>query len=54
MGTYIPGTPEERSLMMKAVGINQLSELFGDVPKELMLEKLTYPRACRNLRLLPR
>lgn len=49
MGTYIPGTPEERSLMMKAVGINQLSELFGDVPKEMMLEKLNLPKGMSEL-----
>ena len=49
MGTYIPNTPEERNEMMKAVGINDLSQLFDMVPREMLVEKLNLPPGMSEL-----
>ena len=54
MGTYIPGTKEERKEMMQAVGISDLSELFDAVPKEMLLEKLNLPEGMSELEVSKR
>lgn len=37
MASFIPSTPEERLEMLKAIGLNDYSELYKDVPAEMML-----------------
>ncbi len=38
MASFIPSTPEERLEMLKAIGLSDYSELYKDVPAEMILE----------------
>jgi glycine dehydrogenase subunit 1 len=39
MKTYLSTTSEDRELMLKAIGVNSVDDLFADIPKEVRLEK---------------
>ena len=43
MGSYIPNTPEELQAMRASVGITDSKELFEEIPKEMMVDKLDIP-----------
>jgi glycine dehydrogenase subunit 1 len=40
MSKYTPHTKEDLEVMLKAIGVNSLDELYQDAPKELMLKEL--------------
>lgn len=43
MSTYTPHTECEKSAMLCALGLKDLDELYGSVPKEFLLKKLDLP-----------
>ncbi|MDD4081678.1 MAG: aminomethyl-transferring glycine dehydrogenase, partial [Eubacteriales bacterium] len=38
MGSFLPTTAGERQEMLKAIGLEQLKELYRDVPESVLLE----------------
>ena len=36
---FIPNTDQDRKLMLSDIGVNKVSELFKDIPVELMLKE---------------
>ncbi|CRZ33612.1 glycine dehydrogenase subunit 1 [Herbinix hemicellulosilytica] len=38
MGTYVPNTKEEQQAMLKAIGLNNMDELFDVIPKEVRIK----------------
>ncbi|MEG1427771.1 MAG: aminomethyl-transferring glycine dehydrogenase, partial [Oscillospiraceae bacterium] len=38
MGSYVPNSPAVQREMLNAVGVSTLEELYGSVPKEMLLE----------------
>lgn len=38
MGSYLPTTPQERQEMLKAIGLNEIKDLFVDVPESMLLK----------------
>lgn len=49
MANFIPHTQEERKEMLEKIGINDLSELFSSVPKEMIVDKLNLPKGKSEL-----
>jgi len=50
MTNYIPHSDADRSTMMKSVGIQSMSELFADIPKDKLLNKpLNIPDAMPEM-----
>ena len=39
MGSYVPNTPEERQEMLRAIGLHDFRELYGDVPATMYLDR---------------
>ena len=39
MGSYVPNTPEERQEMLRAIGLHDFRELYGDVPASMYLDR---------------
>ena len=39
MSRYIPNTQDERQKMLEEIGYSSIEELFGDIPKEIRLDK---------------
>lgn len=37
MKSYVPNTPAERKEMLKAIGLESMDQLFGDIPEDLKL-----------------
>ena len=49
---YIPVTCEQREAMLRAVGVNNVDELFADIPESARLEKgLDLPDGMGELEL---
>ena len=40
LGGYIPVTPEEQGQMLKAVGLNNMEDLYQDVPEAIRLDRI--------------
>ena len=38
--SYLPHTPEDRRAMLDAIGVSEVMDLFVDIPKELLLDRL--------------
>jgi glycine dehydrogenase subunit 1 len=52
---YIPNSPEERSEMLKAMGLGSAEELFDSIPEDLRLKRpLNTPAALSEIELLER
>ena len=52
---YIPNSPEERSEMLRIVGLNSAEELFDSIPSDILLrEHLKTPAALSEMELLAR
>jgi len=52
---YIPNSPEERSEMLKAMGLGSAEELFDSIPADLRLKRsLNTPAALSEIELLDR
>ena len=50
---YIPHTQRDQERMMRAVGIDDVDELFGDIPGSLKLEKaLDLPEPLSEMELI--
>ncbi len=55
MGVYIPVTVGERERMMETIGISSASELFGDLPHEVLLSRpLDIPSGMAEAEVLRR
>lgn len=39
MNNYLPITAEDKDIMLKAIGVNSVDDLFEDIPKEVRLER---------------
>lgn len=39
MHPYLPLTAEDKELMLKAIGVNSIDELFADIPKDVRLDR---------------
>lgn len=39
MNPYLPITAEDKDIMLKAIGVNSVDDLFEDIPKEVRLER---------------
>ena len=54
MIAYLPHTEEDIKMMLDAIGITDIEQLFADIPRELTLEKpLEIPCQLPRLRQLP-
>ena len=53
MGSYVPSTAEQRSLMLKAVGVPSFEALYRDVPENMRLEEgaLNIPSGISEMEL---
>lgn len=40
MKSYVPNTVKEREEMLKAIGLDSMDQLFGDIPADLKLDRL--------------
>ena len=50
MGSFIPATDQDRKEMLSAIGINSIEDLFGQLPKEVMLQDgLNLPRGMSEM-----
>ncbi len=50
MGSFIPATDQDRKEMLSAIGINSIEDLFGQLPKEVMLKDgLNLPRGMSEM-----
>ncbi len=50
MGHYLPHTPQERQEMLAAVGCTSMDDLFGELPREVLLkEPLQLPKGQNEL-----
>ena len=49
---YIPNTPTDKQLMLKAIGVASASELFKDIPEGHRISKLDIPEAVAELDLI--
>ena len=38
MGSYVPSTREERQGMLEAIGLQEYSDLYRDVPRDMLLD----------------
>jgi glycine dehydrogenase subunit 1 len=47
--TYLPHTDDERALMLEAIGVAALEDLFQDVPTEARFPELNLPAACSEM-----
>ena len=55
MGSYVPGTARERGEMLSAIGLAQMTDLYRDVPDEVLLKKpLDLPEGLGEMRLRAR
>ena len=55
MGSYVPGTARERGEMLSAIGLAQMTDLYRDVPDEVLLKKpLDLPDGLGEMRLRAR
>ena len=53
MVPYIPNTPEEQQQMLQSLGMNQIADLFADIPEHLRLQRpLDLPEALTEPELL--
>ncbi|MDQ5983550.1 MAG: glycine dehydrogenase (decarboxylating) subunit 1 [Eubacteriales bacterium SKADARSKE-1] len=43
MGSYVPSTIDERNDMLKAVGLDNIDQLFSSIPDEVKVKKLNLP-----------
>ena len=49
MADYIPSTADEQRELLDYVGVGSLSELYRDIPSELLLDKLDIPSGMSEL-----
>jgi glycine dehydrogenase subunit 1 len=49
MGSFIPNTDADRSVMLKAIGRNSIEELFEAAPKSVMLKDIDLPAEMSEL-----
>ena len=49
MGSYVPSTASERQIMLDAIGLSSLDELFSDIPQNLRFSKLDLPEGKSEL-----
>ena len=55
MGSYVPGTLQERQEMLKAIGMEREEELYADVPASMLLtEPLNLPSGLSELEVRSR
>ncbi len=53
MGSYVPSTLEQRQEMLQAIGLKDFSELYKDVPKDMLIKDgLDLPEGMSELQLL--
>jgi len=50
--TYLPHTDADREAMLKAIGLQSMAELFGDVPEEVRFPELKLPPATSEMEIL--
>ena len=39
MGSYVPSTQAQREQMLRAVGLENIMDLYRDVPEQMLLRK---------------
>jgi glycine dehydrogenase subunit 1 len=49
MSYYVPSSESEQLEMLKEAGVSNFSELYGDIPRGLLIEKLNIPDGCSEL-----
>ena len=50
---YIPNSPEERTEMLEAIGLQSAEQLFDSIPHELRLQRaINTPAALSEIELL--
>ncbi len=50
LNRYIPHTEEDCRNMLETIGVKNVEDLFGSIPKEYRLSKpLDLPQPCLNL-----
>lgn len=52
MGNYLPSTSGQQKEMLSAIGLSALEELYGVVPKDLMLKCLDLPKGKSEMEVL--
>ncbi|MBC7261386.1 MAG: hypothetical protein H5T63_05180, partial [Chloroflexi bacterium] len=50
--SYIPNTEADRAAMLKAIGVNNIDELFRDVPEALRYPELKLPPPLSEMEIL--
>lgn len=49
MGSYVPNPPEAQAEMLAAIGVNNVRDLYGSVPKSMFVKKLDLPHEKSEL-----
>lgn len=49
MGSYVPNSPETQAEMLSSIGIQDVRELYGNVPKSMFVKKLDLPHEMSEL-----
>jgi glycine dehydrogenase subunit 1 len=49
MSYYVPSTEAEQMAMLQEAGVSSFSELYVDIPRELLVERLDIPDGCSEL-----
>lgn len=49
MGSYVPNSPETQAEMLSSIGIQNVRELYGNVPKSMFVKKLDLPHEKSEL-----
>ncbi len=50
--SYLPHTPQEREEMLAAIGVNNVDDLFANIPEELRSGPLNIPRGMSEMEVL--
>ena len=48
---FIPNTNKQREEMLREVGVNSVSELFKDIPKDVLIKSLNLPKGLSEIEL---
>ena len=49
MGTYVPNSPAVQKEMLDVIGAKSIDELYGNVPKKMLVKKLDLPAGMSEL-----
>ena len=51
MGSYVPGTEQERTEMLREIGFGSIEQLFAHIPEEVKVRMdFKFRKVCQSLK----